>query len=273
MTLADTAFLQEALRLATQAAREAGTLALQSFRPGAQTAARVEYKEGGSPVTEADLAVDRLLKARLSPFDSAIGWLSEETEDDPARLGRDLVWVVDPIDGTRSFANGKPDWGVAIALLEAGQPVLGVLLIPVEAKLYTAHRGGGAFLNGQRLTVSPRTQVQGARLAGQQPVLDRVEAGAGPIIRAPKVHSLAYRLAMAADGSVDGALSSKSPHDWDLAASHALIIEAGGVLRQADGSALNYNRSSTRHEAVLAGHPHLVDKLAAILTPQGLRTN
>lgn len=267
MTKADTAFLQAALRLATQAVREAGALALQSFRPGAQTAANVHYKEGGSPVTDADLAVDRLLKTRLSHFDSAIGWLSEETEDDPARLGRELVWVVDPIDGTRSFANGKPDWGVAIALLEAGHPVLGVLLIPVEDKLYAAHRGGGAFLNGQKLTVSARTDVRGARLAGQQPVLDRVEAGVGSIIRAPKIHSLAYRLAMAADGSVDGALSSKSPHDWDLAAPHALIEEAGGVLRQADGTALHYNRASTRHEAVLAGHPHLVEKLAAILTP------
>ena len=267
MTVADPSFLQEALRLATDAAREAGALALQSFRPGAQTSASVQYKDGGSPVTEADLAVDQLLKARLSPFDSTIGWLSEETEDDPARLQRDLVWVVDPIDGTRSFASGKPDWGVAIALLETGQPVLGVLLIPVEDKLYAARRGGGAYLNGRALTVSPRLEVTGARLAGQQSVLDRVEAGAGPIVRAPKVHSLAYRLAMAADGSVDGALSSKSPHDWDLAASHALLSEAGGVLRQADGTALHYNRVSTRHEAVLAGHPQLVEKLAAILTP------
>ncbi len=267
MTVADPAFLQEALRLATQAAQEAGTLALKSFRPGAQTSASVQYKEGGSPVTEADLAVDRLLKERLSLFDSTIGWLSEETEDDPSRLGRDLVWVVDPIDGTRSFASGKPDWGVAIALLETGQPVLGVLLIPVEDKLYTACRGGGAHLNGQILSVSRRAEVQGARLAGQQAALDKVEAGVGTIIRAPRVHSLAYRLAMAADGSVDAALSSKSPHDWDLAASHALLSEAGGVLRAADGSALHYNRVSTRHEAVVAGHPHLVDKLAAILTP------
>lgn len=267
MTVANPAFLPDALHLATQAAREAGALALQSFRPGAQTSAAVQYKEGGSPVTEADLAVDRLLKGRLTPFDSSIGWLSEETEDDPARLEREHVWVVDPIDGTRSFAAGKPDWGVAIALLEAGEPILGVLFIPVEGKLYTARRGGGAFLNGQSLTVSVRQEVQGARLAGQQSVLDRVEAGAGPIIRAPKVHSLAYRLAMAADGSVDGALSSKSPHDWDLAASHALLLEAGGVLKQADGTALRYNRLSTRHEAVLAGHPYLVDRLAAILTP------
>ena len=266
MNRPDAAFLQEALSLATQAALDAGQIALDYFRPGAQTSADVQFKEGGSPVTEADLAVDRMLKARLEAFDATIGWLSEETEDDPARLDKALVWVVDPIDGTRSFAQGRPDWGVAIGLLAQGQPVLGVLHVPAEGKTYTAHLGGGAFLNGAPITISGQTEVRGARLGGQQAMLDAVEKGAGTIARLPRIHSLAYRLAQVADGTADGGLSSKNPHDWDLAAVHAVIVEAGGALRQIDGTELHYNRASTRHPSVLAGHPLLVAGLSAILT-------
>ncbi|MBS7803255.1 3'(2'),5'-bisphosphate nucleotidase CysQ [Rhizobiales bacterium TNE-4] len=265
MNRPDAAFLQEALRLATQAALEAGEIALGYFRPGAQTSADVQFKEGGSPVTEADLTVDRMLKGRLGAFDPAIGWLSEETEDDPARLDKALVWVVDPIDGTRSFAQGRPDWGVAIGLLAAGRPVLGVLHVPAEGKTYTAHQGGGAFLNGAAITISGQTVVRGARLSGQQAMLDAVEKGAGTIARLPRIHSLAYRLALVADGTADGGLSSKNPHDWDLAAVHAVINEAGGTLKQIDGTDLHYNRASTRHPSVLAGHPLLVAGLSAIL--------
>jgi myo-inositol-1(or 4)-monophosphatase len=269
MIFPSTAFLEQALGLARQASLEAGELALRYFRPGAQTSAGIQYKEGGSPVTEADLAVDRMLKSRLEPLDPAIGWLSEETEDDPARLERALVWVVDPIDGTRSFAQGRPDWGVAIGLLFAGQPAMGVLHIPAEGKTYTARKGGGAALNGAPIRISGQTQLRGARLAGQQPMLDTVERGVRSIERLPKIHSLAYRIAHVADGRADGGLSSKNPHDWDLAAVHAVLMEAGGVLQQLDGSDLAYNRVSTRHQSVLAGHPHLVRGLQGILAPDG----
>lgn len=269
MTFPDTAFLTQALGLARQAALDAGDVALGYFRPGAQTAAAVTYKEGGSPVTEADLAVDRMLKERLSAFGPAIAWLSEETEDDPARLGRDLVWVVDPIDGTRSFAQGKSDWGVAIGLLAGGKPVLGVLHIPAEGRTYEAAAGSGARLNGEPIGISGQKALQGARLAGQQSMLDAVEQETGPgqFERLPRIHSLAYRLAHVADGRADGGLSSKNPHDWDLVAVHAVLAEAGGVLQQIDGSDLQYNRGSTRHQSVLAGHPLLVRELQALLAP------
>ena len=265
MTIPPQAYLQKALSLAHQAALEAGETAMAHFRPGAQTSAPIHYKEGGSPVTDADLAVDRLLRERLGGFDPAIGWLSEETEDDPDRLERSMVWVVDPIDGTRSFARGLPDWCVAIGLLAEGEPVLGVLHVPALGKTYQAHRGGGAWLNGTSLRVTAAHKTQGARLVGQDATLDQVERGGGVFTRLPKIHSLAYRLAHVADGSADGGLSSKNPHDWDLVAAHALIHEAGGTMKQIDGRELNYNRASTRHPAVLAGHPLLVADLCAIL--------
>lgn len=265
------AFLDQALTLAFTAAHDAGALAMDYFRPGAQTAAQVHYKDGGSPVTEADLAVDRMLKDRLSAFDPSIGWLSEETEDDPTRLEKTLVWVVDPIDGTRSFAQGRTDWGVAIGLLAEGKPVLGVLHIPAEGKTYAARQGGGATLNGVAIRVTEQSEIRGARLAGQQAMLDDIERGVGGIIRLPKIHSLAYRLAHVADGRADGGLSSKNPHDWDLAAVHAVLAEAGGVLKQIDGSDLHYNRVSTRHQSVVAGHPRLVRQLQSLLAPDGGR--
>jgi myo-inositol-1(or 4)-monophosphatase len=268
MTFPPQAYLQKALRLAHQAALDAGEMAMAHFNPGAQTSAPIHYKEGGSPVTDADLAVDQLLRARLQGFDPAIGWLSEETEDDARRLECPLVWVVDPIDGTRAFAQGRPDWCIAIGLLAQGEPVLGVLHVPALGKTYQAHRGGGAWLNDAPIRVAACERAKGARLIGQDGVLDQVEGRAGPITRLPKIHSLAYRLAHVADGTAHGGLSSKNPHDWDLVAVHALINEAGGAMKQSDGGALNYNRASTRHPAVLAGHTLLVTDLCAILRAQ-----
>src|SRR5687767_1991669 len=120
------------------AARRAGDLAAPYFRAGAQTAARLWYKGGSSPVTEADIALDTYLKGQLSELLPEAGWLSEETADDPARLGRSYVWVVDPIDGTRAFASGHPDWAISIALVREGKPVLGILHAPIHNRLYEA---------------------------------------------------------------------------------------------------------------------------------------
>ena len=128
-----------------EAAREAGRIACRYFERGAKTTARIWSKHGGSPVTEADVAVDSFLKVELSAALPAAAWLSEETADDPARLDARRVWIVDPIDGTRAFLSGHPDWCVAIALLIDGEPVLGVIAAPAHDTLYEGCRGGGAY--------------------------------------------------------------------------------------------------------------------------------
>ena len=164
-----------------EAAREAGRIACSYFRRGGKTTARVWSKHGGSPVTEADVAVDSFLKVRLIEALPDAAWLSEETTDDPARLCAPRLWIVDPIDGTRAFLSGHPDWSIAIALLVDGEPVLGIVHAPAHGLLYEACRGGGAFRESAAISASARTELAGARVAGPKPLIDRLQRTAGPL--------------------------------------------------------------------------------------------
>jgi myo-inositol-1(or 4)-monophosphatase len=233
------------------AAHEAGAIALNFFRPGAQTSARVDYKAGGSPVTQADLEVDAFLRARLGGALAGAGWLSEETEDDPGRLGLAKVLIVDPIDGTRAFLAGDPRWAVAIALVVEGRPVAGVVHAPALDETYAAARGRGATLNGATIAVSARTTLDHARIAGPKPMVDAIGRAAGlSFDHQPKIPSLAYRMALLARGAIDLALASEKSHDWDIAAADLILEEAGGRLVEAKGQPLVYNRAQTRHGAL-----------------------
>ena len=159
--------------------REAGAIALRAFRPGAETTARLWYKDRGSPVTETDVAVDAFLKVRLSETLPEAGWLSEETADNPDRLERRFVWIVDPIDGTRAFMSGHPDWSISLALLAERRPVLGIVFAPAHGRLYEASLGGGAAENGTPLRVSEAAIAAGARVAGPAPLVQALERKAG----------------------------------------------------------------------------------------------
>ena len=150
-------------------AAEAGEIALRWFRPGERTSARTDYKDGGSPVTEADLAVDRYLAERLRPLFPEAAWLSEETADSDARLSAETVIVVDPIDGTRGFAEGDSRWSVSIALVRDGRPIAGAIAAPAAGDRYLAAEGGGAWRNGERLSLSSTARLAGGKLAGPQP--------------------------------------------------------------------------------------------------------
>jgi myo-inositol-1(or 4)-monophosphatase len=234
------------------AARQAGAMALPFFRSGAQTAARLWYKERSSPVTEADIALDTFLKDRLSGLFPEAGWLSEETADNAARLGQRCVWIVDPIDGTRAFANGHPDWSISIALVMEGRPVLGAIYAPVHDHLYEASLGGGAWRNGTKLEVSKAERLDRPRIAGPKPLLDRFERRDGPIEHMPKVPSLALRLARVADGTIDVGLVSSNAQDWDIAAADLILHEAGAVLTDFNGEPPTYNKPQPRHGEMVA---------------------
>lgn len=261
--LADDA-LSQTLAAARLAVREAGAIALAQFRPGATTAAAVTYKHGGSPVTEADLAVDAFLKEQLTSAAPSFGWLSEETADAPARLEQADLWIVDPIDGTRAYARGDADWTVAVALVSDGDPVAGFVYAPVADAFYEALPGSPATLNGAPIRVSGRAGLDGALVGGPRGLLDSLHK-AVPISIAPRIHSLALRLVHAASGELDAAASSDNAHDWDLAAAHAILLGAGGELVTMAGQAPRYNRKGTVHRAVLAGPPGLVREMAALL--------
>lgn len=241
--------LSQAVR---EAAYEAGAMALPFFRGGAATSAQLWFKGGNSPVTEADLALDAFLKERLSSLLPEAGWLSEETTDDSARLDRRFVWIVDPIDGTRAFASGHPDWSISIALVAEGRPLLGVVHAPTHDRLYEASLGGGATCNGQKLSLAHARHPDPLRVAGPQPLVERFSRHIGPVEHLPKVPSLALRLARVAEGTIDVGLVSADSHDWDIAAADLILREAGAVLTDFEGTPPVYNKPQPRHGEMVA---------------------
>jgi myo-inositol-1(or 4)-monophosphatase len=247
------------------ACREAGQLALDLFRPGATTAAKTWSKAGGSPVTEADIAVDTFLNVRLSALLPEAAWLSEETADDTIRLSRRFVWVVDPIDGTRAFMAGSPDWAVCVALLDASRPILGVVHAPAGATTYTAIAGGGALSNGEPIQANGLARLAGAHIAGPKPMLDAL-ARHESFTAAEKIPSLALRLTRIADGTIDAGLVSPDARDWDLAAADLVLSEAGGQVTTADGEPLRYNRETPVHGMLMACGRSLAASLAETLS-------
>ena len=247
---------------AVAAVREAGEVALGFFR-----GAHRRWEKGpGQIVTEADIAVDGLLRRTLGGLLPDAGWLSEETADDGSRLARRRVWVVDPIDGTRSFAAGKPEFTVCAALVEDGAPVLGVILNPATGELFRAARGGGAFLDDERIVAADPAGLAGARIGissteRHRDALAAALPGAEPIA----IGSLAYKLVLIAAGRLDGYVSRRRAHDWDIAAAHLIMAEAGAVLTDAAGAAISYGQPETWRQGLVAAGPLLQRELVARL--------
>jgi myo-inositol-1(or 4)-monophosphatase len=254
-----------ALTVAREAAEAAGRMAIAYFRHGSATTAGIDYKQGGSPVTEADLLVDAFLRERLMHAAPDFGWLSEETADAPARLKKRHVWVVDPIDGTKSFVRGEPDWTIAVGLLRDGLPLAGFVYAPVTDEMFEATPGRPALLNGHPIQVSSCATLQAARVAGPKPLLDSMQGAGARFERAARIHSLAFRIARVADGTVDGGVAAFGPHDWDLVAAHAILSAAGGSMLTAGGETLRYNRQSTKHDSIAMAGPGLIDELTEAL--------
>jgi len=247
------------------AAREAGEHALCFFRSGEKTSARVDYKDGGSPVSEADLAANEILRQRLEQLMPGAGWLSEETADEAVRLEKSRVFIVDPIDGTRAFVNGDPRWGVSVALVENGVPLAGALYMPALGEMYEAWRGGGAARNGHPITASGRAALAHARLAAPAKAFPELEKQGLNLVREPRVPSLAYRLAKVASGEIDCAIASTNAWDWDIAAADLLIREAGGVLSDLEMRPPVYNNPVPRHGVLTAAPVPLHGELVAAI--------
>jgi myo-inositol-1(or 4)-monophosphatase len=249
------------LALLVAAAREAGQIALGYFKRDP----KVWTKGANSPVTEADLAANHALHATLTTARPDYGWLSEESADTPDRLDRRRLFVVDPIDGTRGFIDGNPDWCVSVALVEDGAAVAAALFVPARQELFEATAGGGARLNGDAIRVSDRQALEGARIAGPARHL-RAMAAHGMDPRERRfTPSLAYRFALVACGRVDVATARPGAYDWDLAAVDLLVQEAGGTLRDLEGAPLRFNDAIPRHPALIASTPGLASAAMAII--------
>jgi myo-inositol-1(or 4)-monophosphatase len=239
---------RQALRLA-EAVREAGAVALSMFKTPLKNWTKGEAL---SPVSDADIAVDVLLRERLTGDGEAIAWLSEESVDDPVRLDARYVWIVDPIDGTRAYIAGLPDWAVSAALVENGRPIAGCLYAPVSDEFFLAVAGLGATRNGTAIAAAPGAELAQARIGAPRKLLDRLAAIAPPFVVMPRTHSLALRLARVAEGTFDAGIAGGSSHDWDLAAADLLVHEAGGALTSFEGATVIYNRPVPRHGKLVA---------------------
>jgi myo-inositol-1(or 4)-monophosphatase len=244
------------LDLVRMAADEAGRIAMGYFGASPE----VWLKEGSSPVSEADYAVDRFLREELVRARPDYGWLSEETADSPERLSARRTFVVDPIDGTRAFLDGRKTWCVSVAVVEAGRPVAGVLVCPALHETYWAGATGAAYLDGSPIAV--RAHGERPAVGGPKAVFEMLPADLrSRVATTSYVPSLAYRLALLARGSLDAALVKPNSHDWDLAAADLILQQAGGRVVDAQGRALRYAGKTVRHDLLVAGSGVLLDEI------------
>ncbi len=240
------------LRTLKNAVAEAVEIARSYFENGA----KVWEKSPNNPVTEADLAVDALLKDRLTGARPEYGWLSEETADDPRRLSCARVWMVDPIDGTRAFVRHVPEFTVCAGLVEDGRPIAGVVANPMTGETFAAVAGGGCERNGVRAHVSDRSGLADAVILGSRHL---VESATGPLATTEfrKMNSIAYRMALVAVGSVDATVAMSGESDWDTAAAEVIVSEAGGIVTDLSGALIRYNLEIPRHSGVIVAGPKL----------------
>jgi myo-inositol-1(or 4)-monophosphatase len=257
------------LELLRQAALDAGELALQHRRRGL----KIWSKSEGSPVTDADIAADTLLKEMLRGARPDYGWLSEETADDPERLGRRRLFVVDPIDGTIAFMKSKPWWTVALAVVEDGRPVAAVVYAPQLHETFAAEEGGGATLNGEPIRASDAETLDDAALLADAQLLERpIWPEPWPKVRLEKRNSIAYRMALVAAGGFDAAIALSPKWDWDVCAGALIAAEAGARTSDHLGRPYVFNRPVPRQASLVCSapalHPLILKRCALISVPE-----
>ena len=252
------------LDLLMSAAREAGDLATRYSGPKAK---RWEKSGNEGPVTEADLAVDALLRTRLTAARPDYGWLSEETPDSPDRLSRRRVFIVDPIDGTRSFIEGSATWAHSLAIADEGQITAAVVFLPLKSKLYSAGAGLGAFLNGQPIRASEQQNLSDASILATKPSYEPQNWRGREVPQMVRHHrpSLAYRLSLVAEGRFDAMLTLRPSWEWDIAAGALILQEAGALGTDRTGGALRFNNPHPQVNGVIAAGAGLHQALSSRL--------
>jgi myo-inositol-1(or 4)-monophosphatase len=251
--------------LLLQAAEAAGEIARRHFR----TSIEVIDKPGDlGPVTAVDLEIDRMLRARLSRARPDYGWLSEESDDGTARLRAERVFVVDPIDGTRSYIAGEPGFAVALAVVERGRPVAGVVHLPARGQTYSAAAGQGAFRDGRPIAVSREHRIEKATvLTARKQMLPEHWPGGPPPMERHFRSSLAWRMCLVAEGRFDSMLTFRRAFEWDIAAGALIAAEAGGRVTDGLGGALFFNNPEAMVEGVIAAPDLLHRRIMAHRSP------
>lgn len=260
--MTDNADYTAELELVLRAIRAAGEAVMPWFR--AET--EVRFKGPDQPVTEADLAADRLLQEMLLGERPDYGWLSEETKDTPARLEKERLWVVDPIDGTNSFVQGRPEFAISVALVDRGRAVVGAVYNPAAGELYHAVEGGGAFRDGTPIRVSATDHAAEVRTVGASRW--EIRRGEFDAFTAPwkvvPLGSTAWKMARVADGSIDAFVSAGPKAEWDVAGAAVIVAEAGGRVTGPMGRELRYNQPNPAWRGIVATNGLLHDAVLAM---------
>lgn len=240
------------LTLIAAAAREAGAVAMRFWKANP----RVWEKPGLGPVTEADLAVNDLLADRLRGARPGYGWLSEETPDGVERLHCERVFVLDPIDGTRTFIAGEKHFAISIAVVENGRPIAGAIYLPALNRLYTAEDRGPALRDGQRISCADRTELAGANLLMSKSFLDPQHwHHSQPDLKRSFRSSIAYRLCLIAEGSFDGMISTRDAWEWDIAAGSLIAARAGATVTDRHDQPLQFNTPGAKTAGIFTAPP------------------
>ena len=245
-----------------QSALEAARQVFARFTLGAIEA---EYKAGHDPVTEADKAVDAVLRQEL--LREGEGWLSEESVDDLSRLEKKRVWIVDPLDGTREFVAGIPEFCVSVAMVEDGIPVAGGICNPATNEIFLGSLDSGVTYNGKPARASQRTSLEGAIILASRSETKRGEwkRFRRPPLKVRPMGSVAYKLALVSAGLADVTFTLTPKHEWDIAAGAALVSSAGGFISTLENSPLRCNRKSPLLSGLLACGPLLRDELLSLV--------
>jgi myo-inositol-1(or 4)-monophosphatase len=251
------------LEAAREAALAAGEILERHYR---DRGFKVDQKGKDNPVTTADFEADHRLKEMLHGGFPEYGWLSEETADDGARLRYERVWIVDPLDGTKEFIKGIPEFVVAIALAERGVPVLGVTYNPIRHEMFSGARGTGVQLNGQRVRVTPRGSIENATVLASRSETSRGEWKAyEDRIKIDPIGSVAYKLALVAAGRADATFTLTPKSEWDIASGTALVLEAGGRITDLDGRDFRFNQDPPKLKGFVASNGLIQDAIERML--------
>lgn len=254
------------LKLLVDAALIAGRIATSY---SGKTAKKWDKPDGSGPVTEADLAVNDMLSATLRPARPHYGWLSEETDDTAQRLSKDKVFILDPIDGTRSYAQAANTWAHSFAVCDRGLITAAVIYLPMLNKMYTAVLGKGAQLNGVPIQVSNQAELTGSSiLSTKVNVEPRFWPNGVPDFARNYRPSLAYRLALVAEGKFDAMFTFRPSWEWDIAAGALIVSEAGGTITDQTGCTLIFNQPDCLLNGVVAGGADVHAQALTALQPR-----
>jgi myo-inositol-1(or 4)-monophosphatase len=251
----------EEIAVTEKAAREAGAIIMALYGKDY----RIQEKRRGDPVTAADLEANLAIRKIILDRFPGDGWLSEEDVDNPRRLEVARVWVIDPIDGTKEFIEGVPQFAVSIGLVVEGRPVVSVVYNPAQERFFRAAIGRGAVLNDRPIHVASRKEVDGSLLLVSRSEPKRKFESFGRRCRLESVGSIAYRLALVAAGEGDATLTLRSIREWDICGGVLMVEEAGGLVLDGSGKRLIFNQQSVIHRGVVASNQRLTGPLQEML--------